>query len=77
MLEDLKPKEAVRACKVRTIIDSLSSVDQKILLDALDNPLWGDLPLASALNERGVEVSNMSIRKHRRQQCSCRKLNDA
>ena len=77
MLEDLEVQPPVRRCKVRTVIESLGPDDQKILIGALANPLWGDLPLSNALAERDIVISNMSIRKHRDHRCSCRLLTNA
>jgi len=77
MLEGLTPVAAIRSCKVRTIADTLETEDRRILMDALADRSWGDLNLTKALNDRGIDISNFAIRRHRRNECSCRKLNHA
>jgi hypothetical protein len=77
MLEGLAPVSSIRSCKVRTILETLEQEDQRILRDALSDRSWGDLNLTKALNDRGIDISNFAIRRHRRSECSCRKLSHA
>jgi hypothetical protein len=73
MLEDMSPPEFVTPCAVRRILDNLDEADQKILVDALANvEAWGNTPLARALSDRGLRVSEKPIRKHRAKECSCK-----
>ena len=72
MLEDLAPKVQVYSCRVRTVGEALDSKDRNIFMDAIGNNLaWSNNGLAEALANRGVKVSEKSIRTHRRGECSC------
>ena len=72
MLEGLTPPVRVMPCAVRTIMDTLSESDQKILRDALANEeAWGNTALSKALTDRGLRISEKPIRKHRGGYCSC------
>jgi hypothetical protein len=71
MLENMKPTARLYPCKIRSILDSLDEKDKKVLLDALDSPLWNTGALTTALNERGLKISRYSVNSHTRKQCSC------
>ena len=71
MLENMKPTARLYPCKIRSILDSLDEKDKKVLLDALDSPLWNIGALTTALNERGLKISRYSVNSHTRKQCSC------
>ena len=71
MLENLTPTSRQYPCKINTIINKLDSADKKILLEALDSPLWNNSALTTALNERGLKVSRYSVDAHARKRCSC------
>jgi len=51
---------------------SLNESDQKIF-DAViaDQDNWSDYHLAKAMNERGVEISESTIKRHRAGLCTC------
>lgn len=73
MLEGLTPTKHVTPCAVRTLRGKLDESDQSILSDALENrEVWGHAPLARALTERGLSISEKAIRKHRSKYCSCK-----
>lgn len=71
MLGDMVPPVQVRACRVRTILESLDSADRKILEGLLVSDEWSGSALSSALKARGLIVSAETIRHHRRGGCSC------
>jgi hypothetical protein len=71
MLENMNPTSRQYPCKMRTIIESLKDADRKILVEALESPLWNNSALTTALNERGLKVSRYSVDSHTRKQCSC------
>lgn len=72
MLEDLTPPKKTFPCKVRDVASDLETKDSVIFMQAVDNVAeWSNNGLASALNKRGVYISEKSIRKHRRKECSC------
>jgi hypothetical protein len=71
MLEGLTPTPRKTNCKVKTVLDGLEQKDRQILLDALQDPSWPTLTLANSLSERGVEISESPIRRHRLGRCSC------
>ena len=72
MLENLTPPQPkLSPCKVREVLDSLEKKDRDILVAALADPNWGHKPLARALSERGIRISDSPIRNHRSKGCSC------
>lgn len=70
MLEDLA-LPAGKPCKTAQKIAELSPEDQKILLDALENPRWSTHALRRELTQRGFIISDTSFRGHRNKECSC------
>lgn len=73
MLEDLKPYERVRTCRIRTILDEeLNEKDRAIFEKAI-----GDLEgyphnyLARMMTEKGILLSDKSVTNHRQKRCSC------
>ena len=71
MLEDLTPPVRQHPCKVRTVAADLTPKDAEILLEAVNNPAWAFKTLSNELAERGLVITDLSIARHRRQQCSC------
>lgn len=72
LLSGLAPAVKKHPCKVRTILETLDAQDVKILEEALANELvWPARTLQIALNERKIIVSDVSIGRHRKGQCSC------
>jgi hypothetical protein len=73
MLEGMQPERKQTACGVRKLYYSLDDKDRQILLDALDNHVaWNNTDLEKALRDRGAKISYGVLRKHRKQQCSCK-----
>jgi hypothetical protein len=71
MLEDLKPPRKIHSCAVRTIRNKLEKKDQEILDGALANPEFNSGALARELSSRGLKISDVSILRHRKKECSC------
>lgn len=72
MLEGLEPVTGRRPCKTRTTLKNLEAGDNKILTEALaDQAKWSDKGLSVALHQRGIQLSNEAIGRHRRKLCSC------
>ena len=72
MLEGLEPITGKRRCKTRATLASLESGDKKILTEALaDRNRWSDKGLSVALSQRGIQLSNEAIGRHRKELCSC------
>jgi len=71
MLENLSPATRLYPCKIRTILQELSDADRKVLVEALESPLWNNSALTTALNERGLKVSRYSVDSHTGKRCSC------
>ena len=71
MLEDLKPPLRTNTCAVRTLRSKLEKKDQEILDAALSNPEFKSGALARELSSRGLRISDMSILRHRKKECSC------
>jgi hypothetical protein len=73
MLEGLTPPERQFPCAVRTLREAFNETDLTIFDKALaDLQSWPHKTLATALRERGVEISDKPIRMHRMGRCSCR-----
>ena len=72
MLEGLAPTVKVFPCRVRTLGESLDESDRNIYMAAVSNvDVWSNNGLAYSLGKRGLKISEKSIRKHRRGECSC------
>lgn len=71
MLEGLTPPSRDRLCAVMSKAAKLDSKDLAILTEALEDTRWSNNGLADALKERGFEVSESGIRKHRIKKCCC------
>jgi len=72
MREGLEPVTGKRRCKTRATLEGMDSGDKKILTEALANKTkWSDKGLSVALSQRGVQLSNEAIGRHRKELCSC------
>lgn len=71
MLENINPTTRQYPCKMNTILNNLKESDRKILLEALESPLWNINALTTALNDRGLKISRYSVDSHARKRCSC------
>ena len=71
MLEDLTPPTQFRPCAMRDLINKLEKKDQEILELALANEEWAAKALARELTNRGLKISDHSVLRHRRKECSC------
>ena len=68
----MTPPEKKTACKVRATLQRLEPKDAEILEQALADHLnWPARTLSHALNQRKVTISDVSIGRHRKGQCSC------
>ena len=72
MLEDLtRPQPVATYCKVAHTASTLEQSDRDILLKAVDDEMWPGKALARQLRERGLQISDTTILRHRRRECSC------
>jgi len=72
MLENLFAEAPGPRCKTMRLRKNLDESDQKIMDNALkDSETWSDYHLSKALTARGLEISEMSIKRHRQGMCSC------
>ena len=72
MLENLEPPKKNFTCRIRTIASGLEPKDVKILEAAIaDSSSWPANTLARALKERGLQIGQEAIRRHRDKTCSC------
>ena len=74
MLEDLKPPKRIYPCKVRTIKDELELNDRIRFEAAIRDSNWTPWALHLALKEKGIQVTDKGIKRHRDGNCSCSKL---
>lgn len=65
MLEGLQPPKNIRPTRVDEVLKDLDAKDQKILIDALNNPDWSANGLSVALLQRGIKLSSSSIMRYR------------
>ena len=72
MLENLRPSERHRSCKVRTVMNELEPMDAEILEAAvMDSAKWKIRTLSIELQKLGIVLSDNPIAKHRAKGCSC------
>lgn len=71
MLEGLTPPVKESLCAVMVRAADLAPSDLKILLDALLDARWSNNALAAELTNRGFEISESTVRKHRTKACAC------
>lgn len=71
LLDNLEPQKRKFPCRVRTLAESLSESDAKVLMDAVNNPEWTAKALARELTKRNVQLSDHSVNRHRSGECSC------
>lgn len=72
MLENLsKPESRSGYCKVNAIAETLGADDAQILRNAVDDPTWVAKQLSKALKEKGLQLSDTTILRHRRRECVC------
>jgi len=74
MLEDLNIPNKPQSCRIRTLHSSLTEPNKTIFIEAIENPDWPMTTLANELRKRGIDVSDNSIRRHRKKTCSCWKI---
>lgn len=73
MLEGLsKPITVTGYCKVGDIASKLEENDRKVLLTATADDSWPAKALSRQLRERGIQVSDTTILRHRRGECPCK-----
>lgn len=72
MLEGLTPPErSTTFCKVSFTAEQLEPSDKEILLTAVDSQEWSAKALSKALKERGIQISDTTLLRHRQRHCSC------
>ena len=72
MLENLrKPEPKQGSCKVAQIRETLDKSDRDILDQAIDDEGWAAKPLAKALKQLGIQISDTTVLRHRRRECCC------
>ena len=71
MLEKLGTPQDDNICGLMQEASKLSPEDFRILTDALDNPMWGNVILARKLNALGFRASRGMLFRHRNKECAC------
>jgi hypothetical protein len=74
MLEGITPPKKMWPCSYRSVFESLSDIDGKLLEQAVMNPEWPYATLEEVLRERGVKLAANGIKRHRTKACSCWKI---
>ena len=76
MLEGLKPVKPASRCKLAAFQETLEDKDQKLLEGYIADLTFSAESFSDALKLRtDADVGATVIRKHRKKQCSCAKLN--
>jgi hypothetical protein len=71
LADTLATRRSNVGCGMRKVLASLPPKDRDALLAALDDPSYSGAVLSRMLREEGVMVSDFTIRRHRRTDCSC------
>lgn len=71
MLEGLTPPNKNNQCLIGKLYDGLDGEDQKIFDQALKDPRWSSAALTRALQDRGMDLGETALRKHRDGKCGC------
>lgn len=72
ILDDLTPPIKKRPCKIRTELEKLDQADRDVLEAALlDRVNWSAIGLSMALKNRGLNLLDTTITRHRDGLCSC------
>lgn len=66
------PKKGPR-CSIRTAMEEMDPADAKELKLAFEDRSIPGTAIFRALKARGLEVSDHTLQRHRRKECSCRK----
>lgn len=72
LLDEIQQLKAQsKYCIVGHLINALEEDDRKELLIAIDDPTIQLSKIVVALNRRGYKMSDNSMWKHRKKECSC------
>lgn len=72
MLENMKPTQRIRPCRVRTVMAELEKMDAEILEAAVMNSKdWSIKTLSIELSKHNIHLSETPLTKHRAKACSC------
>lgn len=71
LLKDLAIPKKNWPCAVRSTANNLDTPDAEILLAAVMNPDWQYSTLERALADKGITLSQGTIKRHRLKGCSC------
>lgn len=75
LLDDLTPTRRNFSCRIKEAADNLSKDDAERLYEAVGNITgWTAKGLARELGKRGLLISDHSINRHRRGECSCSRI---
>jgi len=74
LLKDLQLPARKLACAVRTVAESLDKEDSAILIAAVMDSNWPYSTLERALFDKGITLSQGTIKRHRTKGCSCWKI---
>lgn len=74
LLDDLTPPTRRWPCAVRAMLETLDKSDADVLAAAVMNPAWKYSALESALFDKGLTLSQGTIKRHREKACSCWKV---
>lgn len=65
------PHHNTRPCALGRILTQLTPAERDAVQTALDDPDWPGTKIAEVLTEAGYRVRADTIRRHRRNHCSC------
>lgn len=72
LLDDIRSASVVdNRCAIHKAFQALTKNDQKDLAAALQDPEIEGTVIARVLRERGIQVSDRAVQRHRRDGCKC------
>lgn len=72
--EILDANGLVPRCQMRTVLDKLPDGDKETLTNLLKDESVTGSAIARVLRGRGYQITEGSLRRHRRGECSCKEI---
>lgn len=66
-------KKRTTNCQVRSLLDSLDDKDRQDAVKAMATTTIDAATIATVLERRGFHITGAAIRRHRRDECSCKR----
>ena len=70
-LAKLRPNHGGTPCSVQTVLKEMNAKDREALLEAIDNPRIQSAGITTVLRNRGYQIAEAAVARHRRGVCRC------